>query len=331
MIVRLARDYPEDFYRVFTPLVHESITITSSGLHGSTPPFDVLVRGVPTEQELRFSPHLKALVIPWAGLPRATSSLLADYPHIAVYNLHHNASATAELALAMLFAAARELVPIDRALREGDWRPRYADPTALLLEGSRVVIVGMGAIGRRIARVCLALGMRVTGVNRTGKPNNTLHTILDSSPDNFSLVGFNRLEEILLGARALVLCVPLTPQTERLIRAEQLRALADQAIVINVSRGVVVDEAALFEELKSGRLRAGVDVWYNYPSDEAEQANTPPSTFPFGELDNVIMTPHLAAHTTSTEEYRARELATLLNGLAGYGPAPTPIDLSRGY
>ena len=333
MIVYLDRQYPEDFFNEFSPRLHHSISVTSGELTDHNRNFDILISGVPPRELLTASSKLKALVIPWAGLPKATRDLMADYPHVPVYNLHHNATATAELGIALLLAAARELIPIDRALRNGDWSPRYQDPTALQLEGRHAVILGLGAIGQKVAASCLALNMRVTGVNRTGESVHT-ESLVDLSRigyGDFNLISINHLDSALKDAHALILCLPLTAETTGIIGHHQLAMLAHQAIVVNVSRGPVVDQAALYEQLRSGRLRAGIDVWYQYPPDEASRSNTRPSFFPFDELDNVIMTPHLAAHTTSTELYRARELAWLLNALAGHGTPPTPIDLDRGY
>jgi phosphoglycerate dehydrogenase-like enzyme len=85
----------------------------------------VLVTGHPERAHLIACPHLQALVIPFAGFPERTRRLLLDFPHIAVYNLHYNAAPTAEMALALLLAATKFLIPIDRAFRTHDWSPRY--------------------------------------------------------------------------------------------------------------------------------------------------------------------------------------------------------------
>jgi phosphoglycerate dehydrogenase-like enzyme len=329
----LHRQYPEEFTDVFSQLLHPPISFTMGGPRLLPPECEVLVCGVPTRDLIESGPQLKALVIPWAGLPRATEALMADYPNIKVFNLHHNATATAELALALLLAAARELIPVDRTLRRGDWRPRYVEPTARQMEHRRAVVLGTGAIGHRVARMCLTLNMHVIAVNRSGRSpaHESLQALALSGFGELELVSHSHLDSALQGADALLVCLPLTPATVGMIGPAQLALLADQAIVVNVSRGPVIDETALYEQLQSRRLRAGLDVWYHYPADTEQQAHTQPSSLPFANLDNVIMTPHLAAHTTSTEQYRARELAALLNALAGHGDPPPPVDLDRGY
>lgn len=82
---------------------------------------EVLVGGNPTREQIEASPALRAVIIPWSGVPEETMRLLAAYPHIAVHNLHHNALAVAEMALALLFAAAKRVLPADRLLRRQDW------------------------------------------------------------------------------------------------------------------------------------------------------------------------------------------------------------------
>lgn len=132
----------------------------------SRPNFQVLINGTPNRAHLEASPDLETLVIPYAGLPVGTRDLLLEYPQIKTYNLHHNAAPTADLALALLLAAAKFIVPFDRSLRMHDWSPRYQPSPTLLLEGKRVLILGFGHVGQRVGRFCHALGMEVLAIRR---------------------------------------------------------------------------------------------------------------------------------------------------------------------
>jgi phosphoglycerate dehydrogenase-like enzyme len=140
------------------------------------------------------------------------------------------------------------------------------------------------------------------------------------------------LHRLLPCANALFICLPLTPATTGLIGAKELALLPPHAVLVNVARGPIVDEAALYHALRDGALHAaGLDVWYNYPPDEAARAHTPPSDYPFHELDNVVMSPHRAGGSTETELQRMAHLARLLNAAARGEEMPNRVDLQAGY
>lgn len=285
----------------------------------------ILVGGRPSRQQLMASPALQALVIPWAGLPGETRTLLADFPHLTVHNLHHNAIPVAETAVMLLLAAAKLTIPYDQALRRHDWHLRYQRPSpALLLHGKTAVILGYGAIGKEVGRLCQALGMMVAGIRRQ------VDTAV--SKNDIPLYPVIALATLLPRADALIICLPHTPATEGLIGAPELALLPATAVLVNVGRGPVVAEAALYHALQERRLHAaGLDVWYAYPPDEAARTHTPPAAYPFHELDNVVMSPHRAGHSDQTERLRMTHLAELLNTAVQGQPLPNRIDLQWGY
>lgn len=289
--------------------------------------FHILVAGRPTRTQLAASPNLQALIIPFAGLPEPTRQLMTEFPHVAVHNLHHNSAQTAEMAIALLMAAARCIVPIDRQFRQHDWTPRYEPPAEVILDGGTALILGYGAIGQRVARVCQAMGMRILAIRRhMGAPAPTDIVAEIHPPDH--------LHHLLLQANALIITLPQTSETEDLIGAAELDMLPRGALLVNIGRGAIVEEAALYQALCDGRLAAaGLDVWYQYPEQPAERTHTPPSRFPFHELDNVVMSPHRggAFGTRYTERARMVHLARLLNAAARGEPLPNRIDVTAGY
>ena len=130
----------------------------------------------------------------------------------------------------------------------------------------------------------------------------------------------------------LIICLPHTPETMELIGEPELALLSPGAILVNVGRGPIVDEAALYHALREGTLHsAGLDVWYNYPSGEAARSHTPPSAYPFHELDNVVMSPHRAGGSDESEMRRMTHLAALLNAAARGYEMPNRVDLQAGY
>lgn len=286
----------------------------------------VLVSGRPSAAELEACPWLEALVVPYAGIPTSTIALVQSRPGLRLHNLHHNAAPTAEHAVALLLAAARRIVPCDAALRRGDWRERYEAERGMLLSGRRALVIGYGEIGRRIGAALAGLGMAVAGV-RANEGSN-----LDANIWAGAVFSATSLHALLPLADAVVIAVPATPATEGLIGAHELGLLPHHAVLVNVARGAVVNEEALFLALKENRLAAaGLDVWWEYPKDEASRESTRPSRFPFHGLDNVVMSPHRAGHCDVTEKLRAEHLASLLGELAGGNTAFNAIDLARGY
>ncbi len=279
---------------------------------------EVWVGGGFTAERGRSLPRLRAVVIPWAGPSQELVREVEALPGVSLHNLHHNSAATAEMALSLLLAVAKSVVPRDRAMRAGDWGGRGRASSALLLHGSTALVLGYGAIGRRIARGCRALGMRVEAVRREHRPGDPawVHSV-------------DELSSLLPRADALLCSLPLTRETEALLSADRIALLPSRAIVVNVGRGPVFDEDALYEALASGRLwGAGLDVWWRYPGGEGPHR---PSKHPFHQLDNVVMTPHCGGWAEGIDGVRFRQFATLLRRFARGDFSRNVVDLNRGY
>ena len=290
------------------------------------PDTEVFVGGRPTREELESCPRLRFLVIPYAGLPIVTRDLvLAHFPHLTVCNLHHNAPAAAELAVALLLAAAKRIIPADAALRRGDWRIRYEGGPALILDGKTALVLGLGAVGTRVAQALHGLGMSVHAIRRNLGGAHPPHVVAHP---------LTALPALLPQADALVIALPLTPETEGLIGEPELNLLRPSAVLVNVARGPIVDEEALYRVLSERRIAAaGLDVWYRYPSTAEEREHTLPSRFPFHELENVALSPHRggALGNEELEVRRMRDLTATLNAIARGEPVPHRVDVPAGY
>jgi glyoxylate reductase len=205
-------------------------------------------------------------------------------------------AAVADLTLALILATRRHLVVSDRFVREGRWRRGWARPELLGrdLAGSTLGLVGLGRIGSEVARRAEAFGMRVVHHRRS-----------DGLP----------LDELMAAADVVSLHVPLTPETQGFVTRERLALLRDGATLINTARGAIVDEEALVEELVSGRISAGLDVF-------AAEPHVPE---PLLGLLNVVLTPHVAS---ATEETRAAMTRVLVdNVLAFVRGEPLPNEV----
>jgi phosphoglycerate dehydrogenase-like enzyme len=305
----------------------ESIQVTSGPDIPEHADYQVLVDGNPSRDELAASPYLRSLVVPWAGVSEAVREMVMQYPRVDIYNLHHNAAPTAETAMALLLSAAKFIIPFDQALRKNNWTIRYEPNPSVLLLGKTAVVLGYGEIGERIARVCHAFGMRVWGVHKHASPDSQLIPGIPEYP-------VDSLDRLLPETHILMLSLPLTPETKGLIGEHELRLMPPGGLLVNVGRGPVVEQKALYEALRDGHLRAaGLDVWYNYPKDDSHYKNTPPADYPFGELENLVMSPHRGGQggTDDVEIMRMKQLIELLNALAHGEVAPHKVNLEEGY
>jgi phosphoglycerate dehydrogenase-like enzyme len=317
----IAEEENRQFWQALAGMLDPAVSLLSGPDLPDPADYQILISGRPTAEQLEASPNLETLLIPWAGLPPETAERIRQYPHIAIHNLHHNAISTAETALTLLLTAAKHLMPIERRFRALDWRPRYAPNPAVTLYGKTILILGYGSIGRHLGKICAALGMRVLGVRREPQPDETAEVFPPEA-----------LPALLPQANVLAVTLPLTDETRGMIGAHELSLLPDRAIVVNVGRGPVIDQHALYRALRDGSLHsAGLDVWYNYPPDEASRAQTAPAEVPFHELENVVMSPHRGGGSSDVEVMRVQHLAEFLNQAAAGGPLPNRVNLERGY
>jgi phosphoglycerate dehydrogenase-like enzyme len=286
--------------------------------------FHVLIASRPSLHQLAASPELQALIIPGAGLTADLRVLMHEFPGVSVHNMHHNAAAVAEMTIALMLAAAKFIVPIDRTFRQHDWVLPFSPDPSLMMEHKVALVLGYGAVGRRVAAICQGLSMRVDAIRR-----HATGAFVDAG---IKIHPIEALHRLLPGADVLLICLPDTPETRGLIGERELGLLPARAVLVNVGRGPIVDEAALYHALRNGSLyAAGLDVWYRYPSDPESRSHTRPSAYPFHNLDNVVMSPHRAGRATEAQALRVDELAIMLN-MAGRGEEmPNKVDLEAGY
>lgn len=296
-----------------------------TGPEAPVPPIQrVLVAGRPSDVEMAASPELEAVIIPWAGVPPSTRELVAKHEGLSLHVLHHNAAPTAELAIALLLAAAKRVIPYDRSLRAGDWTMRYEGDGGLLLEGRQALVLGHGAIGKRVARALRALGMNVKATRR--------HATRAETVDGVEIHPASRTGDLVAEADAIVCCLPDTPETKGLLGHGAFERTKPDAVFVNVGRGGLVDEEALWDALEGERLgAAGLDVWWSYPHEEDQRTSTPPGRFDWGSRDDVVLSPHRAGHSDRTDALRAEHLAASLRAAARGEPIPNRVDLEAGY
>ncbi|GCF09367.1 D-2-hydroxyacid dehydrogenase [Dictyobacter arantiisoli] len=184
------------------------------------------------------------------------------------------------------------------------------------LDGQTLGIIGLGSIGRRIAQLGRAFGMHVIGTRRTVEEGA-------HDPDIDQLYPMTRLHEMLRQSDYVVLAVPLTPTTEKLIGEPELRALRPHAYLVNVARGGIIDEPQLIRALREGWLAgAGLDVTQQEPL---------PADSPLFSLPNVILTPHISGDSLQYDRRLTELFAANLRKYRAGEPLHNRYDPARGY
>jgi phosphoglycerate dehydrogenase-like enzyme len=225
-----------------------------------------------------------------------------------VCNCFGHEPAISEYVMAALLARCVPLPEGDAALRRGLWpfAARGADTVHPELAGRTIGLLGYGRIGKAIAVRAHAFGMRIHVTNRSPVAAGG---IVDRA------WRLDALRDFFASAEFIVSSLPLAPETAGLVNAAAFAAMRPDAVVLNVGRGGVIDEAALYNALASGRIAGAIiDTWYQYP--DASGAPTLPSRLPFHELKNIVMTPHMSGWTAGTIRRRQQAMADNINRLA---------------
>jgi phosphoglycerate dehydrogenase-like enzyme len=235
---------------------------------------EFLVPPVDSPAVLAMLAHMPNLAVVQA-VSAGTDWLLPSVPaDVTVCNARGTRDlAVAEWVLAVILAMEKRLPAFLRLQSEHAWHHELLDE----LTGKRALIVGLGSIGRLVAERLAALGLHVEGVAAAARPG--VH-------------GVDALPRLLQAADIVVLLVPLTPATRHLLDASMLARMPDNALLVNASRGPVVDTAALLPHLMAGRIRAALDVTDPEPL---------PSDHPLWDAPGLLLTPHLAGDSPQAE------------------------------
>jgi phosphoglycerate dehydrogenase-like enzyme len=262
------------------------------------PGTDVLVAARVTPDMAAAATKLRLLHVPGAGLDRIALDALP--PAVTVCNTYHHGRSIAEHVVMVSLMLARRALLTDRMLRQGTWVSVAVDPDERMgatLAGRTVGVIGLGEIGQAVVRALTGLGMHARAVRRNPvTPPGLAVEVAD----------MDGLDDLLSTSDIVVLTVPLTDDTLGMIDTRRLALMRRDAVLVNVARGQLVDENALFDALSGGHIGgAALDVWWGHPKDGPGAKGY---TRPFELLDNVVLTPHNSGHTHETFTGRAAEI-----------------------
>ncbi|HSF96436.1 MAG TPA: 2-hydroxyacid dehydrogenase [Thermohalobaculum sp.] len=279
---------------------------------------DMIVGGAIPLESWPPVPKLKLFQIPWTGHEWTSAGRMPK--GVPVCNCFEHEISIAEYVLAAMLEWQVGLRRMDRDFRARGWGglgvasgPQHGE-----LYGGTLGVIGYGHIGHEVAVRARAFGMKVVGVRRAQPP----------CPPELEWLGtMDRLDELLAVSDFVLVACGLNAETRGLIDAPRLARMQPGAVIVNVARGAIIDEAALYSALKARQIGGAVlDVWYNY--QEPGEPDVWPSNLPFHELDNVICSAHESASTQAQVERRWDFVAANLNRVAR-GEAPLNL-LYRG-
>ena len=316
-----AASFSHDFQRLVGEAAQISVLpdVLTDRAHSQTYAAADVIVGVTFSGDLPQPRQLQLFHVPGAGYDAVD---LDAIPHSAVVcNCFGHEQAIAEYVMAALLERHVPLADADRHLRRGDWTYTAGSPERVHgeLAETTIGLLGFGHTGKAIAARAKAFEMKVHVANRSPVPTSSL---VDRSFD------LSRLGEFWSSADFFVVSVPSNADTVGIVNAESFAAMRASAILLNVGRGPTIDERSLYEALKDRRIAGAViDTWYSYPSPN--HPSILPSKFPFHELPNVVMTPHMSGWTTGTINRRRHTIADNISRRAAGRPCVNVVRPAR--
>lgn len=256
-----------------------------------------------TRDIMKASPRLRAVSVHGIGCDHVDLTAARELGKVVLNTPDALTITVAEMTIALMLSMTRRITAADKAMRTGGWERKYSDLIGVELMGKTVGLVGMGRIGAATARRLKAFDVKLIYWNRTR------HVDLE---DEIGLE-WAELPDLIARSDIVSLHVPGTPETRHLIGAAQIAAMKRGAMIVNMARGAVIDEAALIEALRSGHISAAaLDVY--------EQEPIKPDN-PLLTMDNVTITPHLGACALEAMQRMATQVAEgVLDVLEGREP-----------
>jgi phosphoglycerate dehydrogenase-like enzyme len=273
-----------------------------------------VIYGFPPLEHLgrRTAPKLRWLQLASAGVPRRLCPLATEADWLVTNLAGLYGPSIAEHALALIIMLARQLHIVVRQQQERRW-DRSMRSTMIDLAGRTLAVIGLGNIGRNIARLAKAHGMQVVGCRRTGVPTPGVDRVYPCS----------ELHAMLAVADFLAVAAPLVPATEAMLGAAEFQAMKRGVFYVNVSRGAVAEEQALLDALRSGQVAgAALDAFAVEPL---------PEDHPFWGMPQVIISPHYSGETVNTSALPAERFMRNLRAWQTGGQLEGVVSLEHGY
>lgn len=298
-----------------------------SALKASIKTADVLVGWQLKPTVLKEAEQLKFILYPGAGVQQISKELidLFHQKEIIFTNSHSNSFATAQHGVALLLSLTNQLFLHHRLLKSGQWRTGDKEGKSVSLRNKKVGLLGFGAIGKCIYEMLKGFQVDFLFYKQSQRKDSNYKGEYFSAEEN-------QLSPFLQQADVLICSLPHTSQTENLLCDHEFDLMKNEALFINIGRGKVVNEKALYEALSQSKIAAAaIDVWYEYQPKSNDKGQKFPFVQPFTDLDNLILSPHRAA-SPMDDPFRFKDILENLKRISlGYQDLINVIDFEQEY
>lgn len=292
------------------------------------PSADILIGWRPSKEVLMNANNAKLFINPGAGIHHLLQLFreINKKRRILLINGHGNSYFVAQHTVALLLALMNKIIPHHKWMQQGRWRTGDEDAESIPLRFKKVGLFGYGAINQKVHRFLSGFDVEFCILRKHWEKQ------VEPLPTKVTKYDFSQLNEFLKKIDILIIAIPVTSLTRNLIGKFELDLLGSNGLIVNVSRGDIIDEESLFKALQEKSiLGAAIDVWYNYSPESDDQGRKFPFNFPFHAIDNIILSPH-RGYSPFKDLLRWNEVIENISRMAhGRQEFINVVDLDEGY
>ena len=253
------------------------------------PKADILIGWRPSKKLLKAASNLKLFINPGAGVQHLIEQFREKnkVQKVLLANGHGNSYFVAQHTVALLLTLMNKTIPHHEWMQQGKWRTGDNDASSIPLRFMNIGLLGYGAINQKVHRFLSGFDVEFSILRKHWDKQ------LSPLPTPVKRYEFSQLHQFLEDINILIIAIPLTSLTTKLIKKRELELLGSKGFIVNVSRGDIIDEESLFISLKERIIKgAAIDVWYNYHPESDHENKKYPFNLPFHTLENIVLSPH---------------------------------------
>lgn len=250
---------------------------------------DILIGWRPSKEILTKATKTKLFINPGAGIHHLLQLFreINRERDVLLVNGHGNSYFVAQHTVALLLTLMNKIIPHHEWMQQGKWRTGDEDAVSIPLRFKNIGLLGYGAINQKVRHFLQGFNVEFSILRKNWDKQKIP---LSSKINRYE---FSQLHQFLKDIDILIIAVPVTSLTRELIGKTELELLGPDGLLVNVSRGEIINEKSLYDALKNNHIQgAAIDVWYNYSPESNEDGKKYPFNFPFHTLNNIVLSPH---------------------------------------